>query len=81
MVTYYITGKIRKKVKVEKKKGWFGKEIEEIPVLDAEKLERSKTLAGETKEILKILEERGIKPSKKVLRDALEHTHCHIYTR
>ncbi|WP_297509570.1 hypothetical protein [Thermococcus sp.] len=40
MVTYYLTGKIRKTVRVERKKGWFGKEVEEIPVHDAEELKK-----------------------------------------
>ncbi|WP_457750468.1 hypothetical protein [Thermococcus sp.] len=74
MVKYYLTGKIRKKERIEKKKGWFGKEIVEIPVYDAEKTSKKDTLYGEVKEFIEVLKERGIKPDQKALEEVFEHT-------
>ncbi|KUK00315.1 MAG: Uncharacterized protein XD43_0009 [Thermococcales archaeon 44_46] len=70
--------KDQKKVKVEKKKGWFGKEVEEIPVFDAEMLNERHTLLGEKRELEEALSKRGIVPTKKTLKDALNHTHAEL---
>jgi len=79
VVKYYLTGKIRKKERIEKKKGWFGKEIVEIPVYDAEITSKKDTLYGEVKEFIEILKERGVKPDKNALEEIFEHTHLGIY--
>ena len=74
MVKYYLTGEIRKKERIEKKKGWFEKEIIEIPVYDAEKTSKEDTLYGERDSLEKILKEKGINVDKKALEKVLIHT-------
>ena len=74
---YYLTGKIRKKERIEKKKGWFGKEIVEIPVYDAEITNKKDTLYGEVKEFAEVLKERGINPDRKALEEVFDHTHTY----
>ncbi|MCD6373034.1 MAG: hypothetical protein J7L37_05760 [Thermococcus sp.] len=74
---YYLTGKIKKKERIERKKGWFGKEVVEIPVYDAEKTSKKDTLYGEVKEFIEVLKEQGINPDRKALEEVFEQTHTH----
>ena len=78
MVKYYLTGKIKKKERIERKKGWFDKEIIEIPVYEAEKTNKWDTLYDERDSLEKILKERGINVDEKALEKVLIHTHAHI---